>query len=94
MNVGLIVDGELVSIAGKVRDTGSAASIAGVYTLPQHRGRGYAGKVTAALCDHLRSEGKRTICLFVDLANPFSQRCYKNIGFASVSEALFLPRRC
>ena len=46
-----IVDGEPVSMAGIMRRTRHAAAIAGVYTPPPLRGRGYAGSVTAAVVE-------------------------------------------
>jgi predicted GNAT family acetyltransferase len=79
-----IVDGEPVSMAGIVRRTRHAAAIAGVYTPPALRGRGYAGSVTAAVVEHAFAEGKTTACLYTDLRNPYSNRCYAKIGFRPV----------
>lgn len=78
------VDNVPVSMAGKVRETATLAAISGVYTPPEHRARGYAGSVTAALCERLFAEGKRVVCLHNDLANPYSSRCYAKIGFKRV----------
>jgi uncharacterized protein len=78
------VDDVPVSMAGKVRETAILAAISGVYTPPECRGRGYAGSVTAALCERLFAEGKRVVSLFADLANPYSNRCYTKIGFKRV----------
>lgn len=78
------VDDVPVSMAGKVRETATLAAISGVYTPPERRGRGYAGSVTAALCERLFAEGKRVLCLYTDLANPYSNRCYAQIGFERV----------
>jgi RimJ/RimL family protein N-acetyltransferase len=88
-----IVDGEPVSLAGIVRRTRSTAAIAGVYTPPALRGRGYAGSVTAAVAERAFAEGKTTACLYTDLRNPFSKRCYAKIGFAPVCESWCIPRR-
>ena len=57
------VDDVPVSMAGKVRETAILAAISGVYTLPERRGRGYAGSVTAALCERLFAERKHVLCL-------------------------------
>ena len=73
-----------VSLAGKVRETATLAAISYVYTPPEHRAHGYAGSVTAALCERLFAEGKRVLCLHTDLANPYSNRCYAKIGFKHV----------
>jgi RimJ/RimL family protein N-acetyltransferase len=76
-----IVDGEPVSIAGIVRRTRQTAAIASVYTPPALRGRGYAGSVTAAVVERIFAEGKSAACLYTDLRNPASNRCYRKIGF-------------
>jgi RimJ/RimL family protein N-acetyltransferase len=87
-----IVDGEPVSMAGIVRRTRHAAAIAGVYTPPALRGRGYAGSVTAAVVERVFAEGKIAACLYTDLRNPFSNRCYAKIGFRPVSLSWHYPR--
>ena len=86
------VDGEPVSMAGIMRRTRHAAAIAGVYTPPALRGRGYAGSVTAAVVEAVFAEGKRAACLYTDLRNPASNRCYAKIGFAPVCESWMYPR--
>jgi len=87
-----IVDGEPVSMAGIMRRTRHAAAIAGVYTPPKLRGRGYAGSVTAAVVDAIFAEGRSTACLYVDLRNPYSSRCYAKIGFTPVCRSWYYPR--
>jgi GNAT superfamily N-acetyltransferase len=86
-----IVDGEPVSMAGIVRRTRAAAAIAGVYTPPALRGRGYAGAVTAAVVDSIFAEGRTAACLYVDLRNPYSMRCYAKIGFRPVCRSHYIP---
>jgi RimJ/RimL family protein N-acetyltransferase len=76
-----IVDGEPVAMAGIVRRTRHAGAIAGVYTPQALRGRGYAGSVTAAVVERIFAEGKTAACLYTDLRNPASNRCYGKIGF-------------
>lgn len=80
------------SMAGIVRRTRNAAAIAGVYTPPALRGRGYAGSVTAAVVELAFSQGKTTACLYVDLRNPFSSRCYAKIGFEPVCSSWHYPK--
>jgi RimJ/RimL family protein N-acetyltransferase len=75
-----IDDGEPVSMAGIVRRLKKSAAISGVYTLPEHRGRGYAGSVTAANVDRIYREGYTIACLYTDLRNPISNQCYASIG--------------
>jgi predicted GNAT family acetyltransferase len=76
-----------VAMASVVRKIGTTASIGGVYTPPALRGRGYGGAVTAAAAERSFAEGKRTVCLFVDRANPASNRCYARLGFQPYCDA-------
>ncbi len=76
--------GEPVSMAALARVTRNAAAIGVVYTPPGLRARGYAGSVTAALTEYIFASGKRTACLYTDLRNPYSNRCYAKIGFNPV----------
>jgi GNAT superfamily N-acetyltransferase len=87
-----IVDGEPVSMAGIVRRTRHGAAIAALYTPPALRGRGYAGSVTAAVVELAFAQGKRVACLYTDLRNPFSNRCYAKIGFEPVCSSLHYVR--
>jgi predicted GNAT family acetyltransferase len=87
-----IVDGEPVSMAGIMRRTRHAGAIAGVYTPPKLRGRGYAGSVTAAVADAIFGEGRNAACLYVDLRNPYSTRCYAKIGFKPLCASWHYPR--
>jgi GNAT superfamily N-acetyltransferase len=81
------VDGAPVSIAGLGRRIKDCASIAPVYTPPERRSRGYAGAVTAAVVDVIFAEGRSTACLYTDLANAASNRCYTKLGFTPVCDA-------
>ena len=75
------VGGEAVSFAALGRVLKSAMSIGPVYTPPDKRGRGYAGSAVAALCERIFADGKPAACLYTDLRNPYSNRCYARIGF-------------
>jgi RimJ/RimL family protein N-acetyltransferase len=75
---------EVVSMASVNRETRNVAAIGPVYTPAIFRGRGYAGSVTAALTDHIFASGKTAACLYTDLHNPYSNRCYAKIGFKPV----------
>jgi predicted GNAT family acetyltransferase len=76
-----VVAGEPVAMAGIARRTRSAGAISAVYTPPPMRGRGFAGSVTASVAERLFAEGKSAVCLYTDLRNPASNRCYARIGF-------------
>jgi RimJ/RimL family protein N-acetyltransferase len=87
-----IVDGEPVSMSGIVRRTRHVAAIGSVYTPPRLRGRGYAGSVTAAVAERIFAEGKAAACLYTDLRNPASNRCYAKIGFKPACPSRHYPR--
>jgi len=87
-----IVDGVPVSLAGITRRIQQVAAIAPVYTPPDLRGRGYAGSVTAAIVERIYAEGKTTACLYTNLRNPYSNRCYAKVGFRPVCDSYFYPR--
>ena len=76
-----IANGQPVSMAGIVRRLKQSAAITGVYTPPELRGRGYAGSVTAATVERIYAEGRKIACLYADLRNSASNRCYTKIGF-------------
>jgi predicted GNAT family acetyltransferase len=87
-----IVDGAAVSMAAIARRLRNTAAISHVYTPPEWRGRGYAGSVTAAVVEKILAEGRSTACLYTDLRNPYSNRCYARIGFQPVCESWHIPR--
>lgn len=88
------VDDEPAAMAGIVRRTRHTATISWVYTLPAQRGQGYAGSVTAAVVEKIYAEGRRTACLYTDLSNPWSNRCYEKIGFRPVCDSwLFMQAK-
>jgi predicted GNAT family acetyltransferase len=70
----------------------ATAAISQVYTPPALRGRGYAGSVVAAVVERIFAEGRDTACLYTDMRNPFSNRCYAKIGFRPVCESRHIPR--
>lgn len=87
------VDEQPVSVAAIARRLHHTGAISSVYTPPEHRGRGYAGSVTAAVVDRLFAEGKTAACLYTDLRNPISNRCYAKIGFSPHCDSWHYLRR-
>ncbi len=85
--------GQPVSMAGIVRRLKNSAAITGVYTPLELRGRGYAGSVTVATVERIYAEGRRIACLYTDLRNPFSNRCYVRIGFKPVCMSMHFYRQ-
>lgn len=80
--------GALVAVAGvHVFAPGPAvAAIGNVTTAPQLRGRGLAGRATAALCRSLLDSGISTIGLNVQANNTAAIRCYQRLGFVAEAE--------
>lgn len=78
------LDGEPVAMAASGRLIKNCGSIAPVYTRAEYRGRGFAGAVTAHVVDQIFATGRQTACLYVDTANPASNRCYAKLGFEVV----------
>jgi ribosomal protein S18 acetylase RimI-like enzyme len=83
---GIREDGALVSVAGVhvySPDFGVAA-LGNIATLPSHRGRGLAGRVTARLCTSLLQTASR-IGLNVKADNLGAIACYQRLGFSRVA---------
>lgn len=80
--VGLRVDGRLVAAAGThvVSVRHGVAAIGGVIAHPDHRGRGYAGLVTAGTAARIGARAT-TIGLNVVTTNQAARRAYERIGF-------------
>ena len=87
------VEGRPVSLAGIVRRSRRAAAIAAVYTPPELRGRGYGAAATAAVVKRIYAEGRPIACLYSDLRNPASNRCYAKLGFQPVCDSWYFPRQ-
>lgn len=79
-------EGVPVSMAYASRGLPHGAGISGVYTPPEFRGRGYCQCTVAALCRELLEQGNAYCTLFVDKANPISNRVYEKIGFAILED--------
>lgn len=84
-------DGEPVAMAGKTAHAaGTATRVVAVYTPPAHRGRGYAGGVTAAVSQGALDAGASEVLLFTDLANPVSNALYQHLGYVPVRDHVSL----
>jgi predicted GNAT family acetyltransferase len=69
-----------------------SARIAPVYTPAEHRGRGYATALVAALSSRLLEAGRAPLYLFADASNPTANGIYRRVGFRKVGEHLHLTR--
>jgi predicted GNAT family acetyltransferase len=83
----LWVDGGPVSMAGFGGQTPHGIRIGPVYTPPPARRRGYGSALTAELSRALLGDGREYCFLYTDLANPTSNRIYRNIGYELVCES-------
>lgn len=84
------VDGAPVSQASARAVVAGMSRIGPVYTPPEHRGRGYAAAVTAAVARWALDRGARHVLLYTDLANPTTNRLYPRLGFRARFDALEL----
>jgi GNAT superfamily N-acetyltransferase len=84
------VDGTPVALGGQTRVVAGMARVAPIYTPPEHRRRGYAAAVTAAVSQICLDAGARDVLLFTDLANPTSNSVYQRIGYRPVDDYLML----
>ncbi len=80
-------EGETMSTAVSREPVEGVVRVAGVYTPPEKRKRGYAAACVHALSKHLRDAGYRCI-LYTDLGNPTSNSIYRRIGYRAIAEVL------
>ena len=87
-----VVDSRPVAMAAMGRQMRGCGSIAPVYTPPEYRGRGFGGAITAHVVDQIHASGRPIACLYVDVGNPASNRCYAKLGFTPVCDVWLIPR--
>jgi predicted GNAT family acetyltransferase len=78
------VDGRGVAMAGAFSDEG-VLQVWGMWTDPEHRGRGHARALLDALLGDAVAEGK-PVSLHVNLANPGARAFYESYGFVGTGE--------
>jgi uncharacterized protein len=81
-------DSEIVAIAARSRESLRGATISLVYTPPEHRRKGYAGRLVAALSRRVLEGGKNFCMLYTDLKNPTSNSVYRKVGYRQIGESL------
>jgi GNAT superfamily N-acetyltransferase len=81
---GVREEGRLVAVAGVhvYAPSERVAALGNIATLPGWRGRGLAGRVTAALCSSLLLEQIDCIGLNVAAQNAAAIACYQRLGFS------------
>lgn len=75
----LCKDGAVVAMAGINARAGDTVQIGQVYTPPEHRGKGYAGKAVANLLRDVAPDGIKETVLFA--ASEQAARAYERIGY-------------
>jgi predicted GNAT family acetyltransferase len=76
--------GATVSLAARRAAAAGVARVAPVYTLHEHRRRGYGTAITAACTADALDRGAQRVVLFTDLANPTSNAIYRRIGYRPI----------
>ena len=87
-----IFEDKPVSMAAITRRTRTIAFVKSVYTPPEHRNRGFGAAITAIVSREIFDEGRRAACLYTDLRNPASNRCYAKLGFVTVCKSWLVIR--
>jgi predicted GNAT family acetyltransferase len=80
-----VVD-EPVSFLGVTAPLGGVVRIGPVYTPPEHRARGYASALVAAVSQAALDDGVMICSLYTDLANPTANRIYAAVGYRPVGD--------
>ena len=74
------MDGKIVSMARKVRETDLLCGISHVFTRREYRGKGFARQTVTALTEDILKQGKLAY-LYMDRTNPISNHLYQSIGY-------------
>jgi len=83
--VGVFRENKLVSMAGAIVRLHDAWIVADVFTLPEHRGRGYAKLATSKITLLGLDAGVKKIALHVNSENTIAIRVYKRLGYYETS---------
>ncbi len=71
--------GRIVAMAGTSAENSMSAMVVAVATHPDHRGKGLASRLVAALCDNNLGHRFAAMALFYD--NPEAGKIYRRLGF-------------
>jgi uncharacterized protein len=86
-----VESGKLIFKTDIVSDTASVVYLEGIWTAPEHRGKGYGLSCISQL-GHLLLQRAESICILVNEKNVTAQEFYKRAGFKfrSVYDTIFL----
>ena len=90
---GVVEDGEIIACAGTMVAFEGAAHVGHFVTHPDHRGRGLASRVGAALIGLLAERGFDAVRLGVKDDNSVALRVYQGLGFEIMSTPTCLQAR-
>jgi predicted GNAT family acetyltransferase len=79
-----VLRSEVVSMSAFNAALPDIVQLGGIFTPPQHRGRGHAKRAVAAQLLAARDAGATRSVLFTK--NPSAVRCYEALGFELLSE--------
>ncbi len=79
-----------VSMTGTQGRTPSGIRVSAVYTPPDHRRRGYAGNLVAAVSQAQLDAGRAECYIYTDLANPTSNHVYTELGYEPVADVVHI----
>lgn len=85
-----------VSLLSVAPSVARVARIGHVYTPPERRRRGYAGISVAEVSRRALAGGARACMLFTDLANPTSNKIYREVGYRRIAgweEYVYTPEQ-
>lgn len=80
-------EGVPVAAAALTRPTPKGITVNSVYTPPEHRRRGYATALVAAVSAEGLRRGKEFCVLYTDLANPTSNSIYQKVGYRPLCDS-------
>lgn len=80
----LVKDNKIVSLAFIARFSLNGACIGPVYTVREHRRKGYGAVLVSKLSQEILDRKLTFSCLYTDLINPTSNALYKRIGYKEV----------
>jgi hypothetical protein len=83
-------EGIPVSMAAITRELPTVCYIAGVYTPPYFRGKGYASSCVAKVSQIILDRGYKKSILTTDLSNPTSNKIYQEIGYSPICDTVML----
>jgi predicted GNAT family acetyltransferase len=81
-----------VAMAAIARRTRRAASINSVFVPNEYRNQGFGAAITAYVARQIFREGRAAACLYVDVENKASMRCYAKLGFRRICDSWLIIR--